>query len=331
MGSSPIPGTTGGFRLSEAFRFAGGKIYPFRAALEAEIFLSMRKCTLIWPLLLCTFSVFGQKKSTSPAAASAVFDLSDAVKQNLVAVTVTGTGGYSGPSLKITCRNLRGKFLRLRIPQGQFMEPSDSTFQTLVVSGEQTLAVGTKTPAEAILSTFCSQAGDRSPVSGAAFAIGAMAPGQLCKLLKFMAEKGKIDSPAAQTAVWCLTSNEPLGSIDDPELAKFTAELLGRAAPGYKIKRQTEEVVPGDRAATGKALVVEGNFQYALAKDEKVLMNLLRADGTLIKQLSKEETMKAGEHRSGLRLEVWNLPPGKYIVRMQTKDGRVIRDMEVEF
>ena len=291
----------------------------------------MRKHLLFLSLLLCAPGVFGQKKSTSKSVSPAIFDISDALKQNLVAVAVTGTGGHSGPSLKITCRNLRSKFLRLRIPQGQFMEPSDSTFQTLVVAGEQTLAVGTKTPAEAVLSTFCAQAGDRSPVSGAAFAVGAMAPGQLCKLLKFMAEKGKIDSPVAQTAVWCLTNGEPLGSIDDPEIVKFTADLLGKTAPGYKIKRQAAEVVPGDRAASGKALVVEGNFQYTLAKDEKVVMNLLRADGTLIKQISKEETMKAGEHRSGLRLEVWNLPPGKYIVRMQTKDGRVIRDMEVEF
>ncbi len=291
----------------------------------------MRKHLLFLPLLLCTFGLSGQKKSTAKPVASSTYDLSEALKQNLVAVTVEGTGGYFGPSLKVTCKNLRGKLLRLRIPQGQFLEPLDSTFQTLVVAEQQTLAVGLKNPAEIILSTFCSQAGDRSPMSGAAFAVGAMAPEQICKLLKFISEKGKINSSAAQSAVWCLTDNKPLGNIDDAEITKFTAELLGKNVPGYKIKRQTVEVVPGERAGPGKALVVEGSYQYTLEKDEKLLMNLLRADGTLLKQISKEETMKAGEHHSGLRLEVWNLTPGKYIVRIQTKDGRVIKDMEVEF
>ena len=81
----------------------------------------------------------------------------------------------------------------------------------------------------------------------------------------------------------------------------------------------------------GKALVVEGNFRYYLEKDERTIMVLLNSEGKLIKQLGKEEIMKAGEHRSSLRLEVYNLDPGKYTVRMQTKAGRVIKDTEVEF
>jgi len=51
----------------------------------------------------------------------------------------------------------------------------------------------------------------------------------------------------------------------------------------------------------------------------------------MVKQISKEELMKAGEHRSSIHLEVWNLTAGKYILRVQTKDGRVIKDIEVEF
>jgi hypothetical protein len=41
--------------------------------------------------------------------------------------------------------------------------------------------------------------------------------------------------------------------------------------------------------------------------------------------------MKAGQHRTGMRLEVYNLNSDRYTLRMQTKSGRVIKDMEVEF
>ncbi|MCB0577249.1 MAG: hypothetical protein KDC61_22000 [Saprospiraceae bacterium] len=292
----------------------------------------MRKHLILFGLLLLApLAASAQKKSSAGKNTTPVLDLEEALRQKAVSLTVTGTGGHQGPSLKVICTNLKGKLLRLRIPRGQFMEPSDSTFQTLVVAEEQTLLVRTKVPAEATLSTFCAQSGDRSPLTGSLFAVGALAPEQLRNLLNFISEKGKINESAAQCAVWCLTSGGSLGSIGDPELTRFTAELLGKKPPGYKIRHQTVEEIPGERASLGKALLVEGNFQYFLEKDEILVMHLLDGEGKYIKQISKEETMKAGEHRSGLRLEVWNLTPGHYIVRLQTKGGRVIKDIEVDF
>jgi hypothetical protein len=170
-----------------------------------------------------------------------------------------------------------------------------------------------------------------SPKAGSTFSVGALAPVMVCNLLKFIAEKGKTESSEAQTAVWCLTSKSSLGSIGDPELTKFVADQLGKEVPGYKIRHSVVEVVPGRPAELGKALVIEGNFRYYLEKDERTIMVLLDGNGKLIKQVSKEELMKAGEHRSSLRLEVYNLDPGKYILRMQTKAGRVIKDTNIEF
>lgn len=260
------------------------------------------------------------------------YDLKEAMQKKLISTQVEGLGGHRGESLKLVCKNLAGRYLRIRIPQGQLMEPQDSAQQTLVVAEEQTLSLNTKSAAEALLKTFCTQAGDGSPSVGSIFSIAAMAPEPLCKLLKHIVETGKTEVHEAQNAVWCVTGKGyRLGSIGDPDLTKFTADLMGKEMPGYRIRHKTVEEVPGRPAELGKALVVEGNFIYYLEKDEKTIMVLLDGEGKLIKQLSKEEIMKAGEHRSGLRLEVYNLDPGKYTVRMQTKAGRVIKDMEVEF
>ncbi|MFN0035300.1 MAG: hypothetical protein ACKVUS_09540 [Saprospiraceae bacterium] len=288
----------------------------------------MRNLFLPALLLLCLSPhlIFAQKTSKP----STVFDLKDALEKKLVSIQIEGKGGHQGEALRIVCKNLRGQYMRLRIPQGQLMEPADSAQQTLVVAEEMLLSVMTKTPAETLLKTFCTQAGDISPKALEAFAVGAMAPVAVCNLLKFIVEKGKTASSEAQTAVWCLTNGQSLGSIGDAELTKFVADQLGKEVPGYKIRHSVVESVPGQRAELGKALVVEGNFRYYLEKDERTIMVLLDSTGKLIKQVSKEETMKAGEHRSSLRLEVYNLDPGKYILRMQTKAGRVIKDMEVE-
>jgi len=68
-----------------------------------------------------------------------------------------------------------------------------------------------------------------------------------------------------------------------------------------------------------------------LEKDTKLDMLLLNVEGKTIKVLRKDELSKAGEHRSGMKLEVYNLDPGKYTVRLQKKNGEVIKDMLVEF
>jgi hypothetical protein len=211
------------------------------------------------------------------------------------------------------------------------MAPADSAQQTLVVAEEKWVNVTSKTPAELTLHTFCTQAGEISPTKGAIFSVSAMGPQVLCNVLQFIAEKGKMNDGAAQSAVWVITNGYSLGSIEDPVLTKFVADQLGKEVPGYKIRHKTVEYVPGRVADLGKAMVVEGNLRYYLEKDEKVRMVLLDSNGKFMVNISKEELMIAGEHRSGLHLEVWNLRPGKYIVRLQGKDGRVIKDMDVEF
>jgi hypothetical protein len=288
----------------------------------------MQKTLLLAALLLATTQLCLAQKTTRK---SNIYDLKEAIDQKLVSVRMEGNGGHQGEAIKVICKNLKGQYLRLRIPQGLLMEPADTAAQTLVVATELLLAVTPKTPVEASLTTFCTQAGEISPKAKEVFSIGAMAPAQLCNLLKFMAEKGKTNAPEAQTAVWCMISGRSLGSIGDPELTKFVAEQLGKQAPAYKVRHQTVEYVPGERAELGKALVVETNFTYYLEKDERVIMVLLDSTGKLVKQVSKEEIMKAGEHRTGMRLEVYNLNSDRYTLRMQTKSGRVIKDMEVEF
>jgi len=58
---------------------------------------------------------------------------------------------------------------------------------------------------------------------------------------------------------------------------------------------------------------------------------LYDANNKVIKVLRKDEPNKAGEHRSSLRLEVWNLDPGKYFVRLERKNGQLVQELAVEF
>lgn len=284
----------------------------------------------LFPVLLflaLSTPFFAQK--TTPQR---TYELKEALEKKLVSLNIEGVGGHRGETIQMTLKNLAGRYLRVMIPLGQLMEPADPGMQTLVNASEQTVSVNVKTPGEVKLKTFCTESGERSPSAGIGFAVGSLASAELCGLLKYLAENGKTDDPEAQSAVWCvMDGGQSLSSIGDKDIKKFTADLLGKTIPPYTIRHQAVEDVPGRSAQLGKALVVEANFQYTLEKDDKIIMLLLDGEEKLIKQISKEESRKAGEYRSGIHLEVYNLDPGKYIVRMQTKAGRVLKDMPIEF
>lgn len=288
----------------------------------------LKHLSLTTLLLLSALFIFGQTKKPSSQTS---FDLQDAVQKKIITATVEGLGGHQGECLKITCNNLQGRTVRIRIPQGQYMQPADSTQQRLVVAVEQTLVIGAKKKTDALLRTFCTQMGNRSPVSGAAFSISSMAPATLVSLLQSIVEKGKEEASDAQTAVWAVSNNQPLAGIGDAELTSRTAQLLQRPVPTYRITYKRVEHVPGERAELGEALVVDGNYTYTMAQKAKVVTVLLDYAGKQIKQLGRVEDLEAGEHRGKLHLEVFGLPKGKYTVRMRTQAGATVKDIEVEF
>jgi hypothetical protein len=283
---------------------------------------------LFWQFIFLFISNLLSAQSTKPSGG--VLDLSEAVRQKMLSLSVSSKGGHTGETLELTFKNLKGKPFRIRIPQGQFMEPADTGMQTLVVAREQYVNVTAKTNARTLLHTFCAQAGDRSPSSGTSFALGAMAPERVCKLLQYLTEKNLIDSPDAQTAVWCVTSRSNPAGIENRELARFTAELLGKKPPVYRITYETREE-PGKMADLGKAMVVDCNYQYTLEKNEYLSLILYDAADKEVKVLRKDEFTKAGEHRTSFHLKVWQLTPGKYTVKLQKKNGEVVKSVEVEF
>jgi hypothetical protein len=270
-------------------------------------------------------------KPLSAQKTTPTYTLAEAVAQKLVEMRLEGTGGHSGESLSMTCKNLKNTSFRVRVPIGQLMNPADSNLQTLVIADEQVFAMQAKATRELKLKAFCSQAGDGSPGAGSAFAVGAMGPEKLIQLLKYVSENNITDNGDIQSAVWCVTNGHHPASIGDAKLKTYTATLVGKDVPQYRIRYHTEDPQPGQRADWGKALVVESQFQYTLEKDTKLDMLLLDGEGKTIKVLRKDELAKAGEHRSGMKLEVYNLDPGKYTVRLQKKNGEVIKDMLVEF
>jgi len=286
----------------------------------------MLKHLLILLLLLLCAPVFAQKDArTKPSKISDTLTLADALAQKIIAADIISTGGLS---LKIKLRSLQKQVFRIQVPMGQFLMPADTGAQRLVVAESQTALVGIRT-VELSLQTFCTQAGHTSPMNDMAFAVGTQAPAQLQQLLQFLLTTKKTSGAWAQNAVWCVTDGHPVANIEDPALGQFVAKLLGVPEPTYRIRRQPVRQGPGLPANVGKALLVEGSFTYYLHKQEMLSLRLYDAAGKVVQVVFQDRKTADGEHEATLRLKMHDLPPGKYFVRLEAKDGALVKEMEV--
>lgn len=290
----------------------------------------MLKHLLLSCLLLLAATAFSQKNAPAKSHKAAdTLDLAEALAQKIVSAKVASTGGYSGASLKITLQSLQKQVCRVRVPLGQYLMPADTLAQRLVVAESQTALVGLRA-VELTLTTFCTQAGHTSPMNNMVFAVGAQAPEQLRQLLQHLVETGKTSSSWAQNAVWCITDRHPVANIEAPAMGLFVAKLLGVEPPKYRIRRQPVRQAPGLPANVGKALLVEGSFTYYLHRQELLSLRLYDAADKVVQVVFQDRKTADGEHEATLRLKMHDLPAGKYFVRLEAKDGALVKEMAVE-
>ncbi len=301
----------------------------------------MKKSSLLLALCLLAAPCFSQKKAKSSQVQSGekqTLELAEALEKRLIDLKIEGLGGFQDSSLRLTFRNLAGRNLRIQIPLGQKMEPADSTWQTLVTAEPSSIALAPNRTGELRLSTFCAQAHDGSPMRGGVFALGTLAPENVRRMLKFLVEKGKTRSFDAQSAVWCVTDRHPLAAISDPELLKFASDLLGKPMPNYHVQfdvaappRPSAPPPPRTRQVLGPALKLDGHCAFELEKTEKLSLVLFDSAGQKLRVLFRDREFRSGEHESRFHMELNDLRPGKYWLRLQNAAGKLVKEIPVEF
>jgi hypothetical protein len=291
------------------------------------------KQMLLISAILCAFSpIFGQKttKKTTKTRQNATLELIEAVAKKWISIQSKSPGGAR--LVDLTLENTTQQSIRVKIPQGQLFMPADESEQTIVVREEETLVLLPKKSKSVQIKTFCTESSDASPSEITKFSVGLLASDQILKMLKFLLEKQKLDSSDAQSAIWSVADDRkfnPAG-IGDREIVEAACQQINRKPPNYRVRYEIQDV-PGQPSFSGKALVVDGNYEFYLEKAQKLTFRLFDANGKMIKELSKGKIFAAGGHKSGLHLEVKGLKQGIYKVKLVAEKGETVKEIEVEF
>lgn len=279
----------------------------------------MRKTMLLATALILTFSTF---------TFSRTIDIREAIKSGLISVEPVGNGGYKERCLKLQVQNLQKKKFEVYVPAGLLFHSQDSLVQDLIIIQDRMLALDKLEKRSFSLYAMCTQASNRSPQKDALFTTGEEAKGNLLQLIQYIDEQNIRTSPA-QYAIWAVTDNERIENIRHPELAVFTANLLGKPIPRYFIQHELYDR-PGQTAFQSRPVVIDGTFEYKTDADVKVSFGLYDNEGNLLHEGFKEQLQKKGSHKFKFRFEVRNVPPGKYYARL-ISEGEVMKELSVEF
>lgn len=275
------------------------------------------KCNLFFLLLLL---------SLNAKAGLQRLKLSDALRMNIVSVTATGKGGYTGQALQLKITNNSGNPLLLTVDPALIFRPVDTSQQDLLLAGNEKISVQPFKNAEAAVQTFCAKSYAGSPRAGEAFSFLKQGGDTLQQVIDFMRNNNLLFSPLAQKAVWVLTNEHSIATVYEPalhqqslRLTEFLSQLLGQPQPDvYVIHGLNNE--PGQPVFQPKALSMVALFEEKQETPRKLTLGVFDQEGNMIQPVFEDRMFGKGGHRFKVAFDAKNVSAGPYYIRLKSGD-----------
>lgn len=257
--------------------------------------------------------------------------LKNAIAKKMVNVQATSNGGFMGKGVSLQLFNNTPFALNIRIEPGLIFRPVDTSYQNLVVVGDENVRLESKDKATIALQTFCGKSYAHAPRSGLDYKFWKQGDSAMVKVVQFIKKNG-LYNYVGQSAVWALTNGHAISSIYDhseisKKLAAYVASLTKRKAPSFYTKNnvsETEGSVPYD--PTIDKYYVDIVWKDASARNMHIYVE--KEDGSLLWEEKKDSISNAG-HKTIVELDPKKLSKGTYIVKLQDDDNYIWQRTEV--
>jgi len=255
--------------------------------------------------------------------------IQDALKKKAISVTIssTGRGSYYGECIKINIKNNTNRKINVEILSGQFLNPDDSTTQRMMIAEQMVIALNQNASQEKSINAFCTQRSHSSTKSTTSYKIGKIAMGTLLSLTKII-EKNRFFSKAGQNAIWCITNNQDIYSINgetDNE-TKILREFVSKAT-GQELRKVYKKSPRSSQQET----TVKDSVNYYDRDGGIYSLVMYDEEGEEILVFFKDRKKKAGQHTTlTFSLTYASFPLGTYYIRLTKDNGEVVYNKEVK-
>ncbi|MGP8216096.1 MAG: hypothetical protein ACLQQ4_11065 [Bacteroidia bacterium] len=276
--------------------------------------------------LCCPFLLIGADENKPKDYQS----LEKASGSGAIKLKIKGNGfGYSGECIDMTITNSTSDSGYYLLEAGRRLHSEDSITQDILVVKEQKLEMAPRQTFHIKVFGFCCQLHNHAPQAKSKYRIGKMGDKGLVVLAEFL-NKNIYSICAMQQAVWCISDNNPVASISDPDMKSIlplrekVAEIKGVPLPWYTIKYEngTTELF------SGKQSKVCGQIDYYIANNSEVEVDVFDEHGTMVQPLTTG-LLDPDKYSCPFELDVKGWHKGKYYVRVLV-DGRKSTEKEFE-
>lgn len=267
------------------------------------------------------------------ASPQTTISFDDALAQKKITATALAnknSAHYQQPVL-MEVKNSTASPFSVELPVGRLFQSSDTTDQNFVSTEPVLFTLGPGESKKIPVSAMCINHHKSAPSEGQAYSIKKTTDGKLFKVAQFVANNKLSGTYLGQTAMWCISDNEPLEHIfgyDDTQVmatAKFLAGLTGKPVPPPPA---ADDYLRNPRARPRVSAGGEFNFRFSSPKAIHVAM--FDSRNIAIRELYNNPNEPAGERNVKFEFDasVYNESP--YYIRFLV-DNRIMMEQEISF
>ncbi len=261
--------------------------------------------------------------------------ISDAVRNKIIKLSgVNFKGSYTGRSVRLTVTNLKNDSLDLKVDLGLILKPDDSSYQPMVLAGEENLVLGAKQKGDVEVIVFCGNCPRHCPKQNLHYSYWKTGSKELVSVLRYINNHRLFDY-LGQNAVWAITNNNRVENIYDPERAVISMKLVdtfclvtGRAKPDYYAVSAKNEV-PGEAAYTPKTLKILTRFDVRLKTATILSVGVFDEHNQMIVKLIERRRFEQGQHNLDVVFDAEEFGAGKFTIRLMDPE-KVLAEKKVE-
>lgn len=247
----------------------------------------------------------------------------------LISVRAVSLGGYLGnKNIQLELTNHTAKQLTVDIDPALIFKPDDTSYQDLVLVGNESLALGPCSSGTIKLEAFCGKSYAHAPIPNLNFIFRKQGDSNMVKMLVY-AKTNKVPVSIVQRAVWTFTNNYCLNTVyghrysrEGEEMVKYIAGLKKLKIPSYYSESKLEDASGRSVIVTGKekkyATMHWGNEGY-----RHMYLTILRENGSIYKRIEADQVIDKYGHTVIVEFNPRVDPAGIYTVQLHDEYNKV--------
>ncbi|RYD99719.1 MAG: hypothetical protein EOP54_02975 [Sphingobacteriales bacterium] len=262
--------------------------------------------------------------------------LLEAVEKQMVHYTVTRTNApFNSKGLKIAITNTCKEALVIKIDPAMVFAPADTTYQDLMLPGNEVLYVGPGRTNAIEVQTYCARSAARSPGSELTFRFKKQGDSSIIKTLDYL-RRIAAGQDLAQKTVWFLTDTQKdLSSIYDAgqqdeslKMIQFLSRMYAIEIPAYRTERGID-TTPGAVALSETVLKLHVRLEWDQHAPEILSLSIFNENNQKIASYFEAMAVRKGRAEITASFETISYPKGNYYVRVYNDTGNIIKEEKV--